>query len=46
MMLEIVNKNASEIMTLSNDLVLICRLQDHDLVFCLLDLICEIRVFC
>ena len=46
MIREIVNKNASEIMTLPNNLVLIGRLSDHDPVFCSLYLIREICVFC
>ena len=41
-MLEIVGKSVFKIMTLPNDLVLICRFQDHNLVFCSLHMIREI----
>ena len=40
--LEIVDKNAFDIMTLPNNLVLICRLSDHNLVFWWLYMIREI----
>ena len=40
MVLEIVDKNVFEIMTLPNNLVLICRFKDHNLVFCSLCMIC------
>ena len=42
MMLETINKNAFEIMTLPNNLVLICRFEDHNLMFCSLYMVCNI----
>ena len=42
MMLEIVDKSVYKIMTLSNNLVFICRFQGHNLVFCSLHMIREI----
>ena len=43
MVLKFIDKNTSEIMTLLNKLVLICRLKDYDLVFFSL---CMIRKIC
>ena len=43
MMPEIVDKNVFKIMTLLNNLVLICSFEDHNLVFCSF---CRIHVFC
>ena len=43
MMLVIIYKNV--FMTLPDNLVLICRFEDHNLVFCLLYMICEIYFF-
>ena len=37
--LEIVDKNGFKIMTLQNNLVLICRFSDHNLMFCSLNMI-------
>ena len=45
MMQEMFEKNVLRIMTLLNNLVLICRFW-HNLAFCLLYMICEICVFC
>ena len=46
LMLEIIDNNAFEIMTLSNNLELIFRLKDHNIVFCSHCMIREICVFC
>ena len=45
LMLEIVDNNVFKIMAMPNNLVLVCRFEDHDLVFCSLYMICEICVF-
>ena len=45
MMLDIVDKNAFETMTLLDNLVLICRFWDSNFMFCSLYMICEICVF-
>ena len=45
-MLQIVNKIFFEIMTLPNNLVLICRIYDHNIVFCSLNMIHEVSIFC
>ena len=41
-MLDIVNKNAFETMTLPNTVVLICRFYDGNFMFCTLKMIHEI----
>ena len=46
MMVENANKNVFEIVTMLNNLVLVCRFYDHNLVFCSLYMIHEICVFC
>ena len=46
MPLEIVDKNVFKIITFLNNLLLTCRFSDHNLVFCLLYMIREIRVLC
>ena len=46
MMVENANKNVFEIVTMLNNLVLVCSFYDHDLVFCSLYIIREICVFC
>ena len=44
MMQEIIDKKAFEIITLPNNLVLICKFKDHNLVFYSLCMICEICI--
>ena len=46
MMLEIVNKSAFEAIKLPYNLLLVCRFQGRNLVFCSLYMIDEICVFC
>ena len=45
-MVDTVDKNASEVMTLPNNLVLICRFYDSNFMFCSLYIIREICTFC
>ena len=45
-MLETVDKSAFETMTLPENAVLICKFQGRFLVFCSLNMIHEISVFC
>ena len=42
MMVEIIDKNVFKIMTLLNNLILVWRFVDHNLVFCSLYTTCEI----
>ena len=46
MMLEIIDKNVFEILTLLNNSVLFCKFKDHNFVFYSLFMIREICVFC